>query len=282
MGKKRAKVENLEENLQAVFRRESRRRNCLTETTRTRRRRRALIKSRSRFRSSSLVTKYRAFPRMAASKISSSSGSRHIFRSPEVWTTSARAAISRTNFSSSSGGYLNRKANRGRLRTSAISASCDKDVTMLKSSRRHLATTFPGGPVGLRKAETQTLVSSRAASGTAFRLHLGPRLSHFRLDEFLWNRFGAASHPTKQAFEVLPPLRLSVESNQDLGLLFQPKWPHGLQHSIFVHGSERFFRRTRSSGLCHNRYYSGAFPLRSSTSRRELAVAMADLGWRDQ
>ena len=41
--------------------RASRRRNCLTETTRTRFRRAILIKSRSRLRSSSLVTKYMRF-----------------------------------------------------------------------------------------------------------------------------------------------------------------------------------------------------------------------------
>ena len=265
MGKRRSKIGNIKENPQAFVRRERRRRNCLTETTRTRRRRRALIKSRSRLRSSSRVTRYCDWPRMAASKISLSSGSRHIFRSPETWTTFARAAISRTNVSTSSAGYLNRTVNRGRLRTSAISASCENDVTTLKSSRRHLVITCPGGPVGLRKAETQTLVSSRATNGTVPRLHLGPRLSHFRLDEFLWDHFGAGSHPTKQAFEVLPPLRLSAESNQDLGLFLQSERLQRSQHSIFVHGSKRFFRRTRSSGLCHNRHYSGAHMLGSRT-----------------
>ena len=235
LGQNQAGIESFKVATQAFFRRERPRRNCLTETTRTRRRRRALIRSRSRLRSSSRVTKYCDWPTMAASKISLSSGSRHIFRSPEIWTTFARAAISRRNVSTSSGGYLNRRVNRGRLRTSAISA---------------------------------------------LRLHLGPRLSHFRLDEFLWNRFGAGSHPTEQAFEVLPPLRLSVESHQDLGLLFQPKGLQRPQHSIFVHGSKRFFRRTRSSRLCHNRHYSGAVALRSSTSPRGLTVAMGDLGWR--
>jgi len=282
MGKRRSEIGNFEENPHVFVRRERRRRNCLTETTRTRRRRRALIKSRSRLRSSSRVTRYCDWPRMAASKISLSSGSRHIFKSPEIWTTFARGAISRTNVSSSSGGYLNRRVNRGRLRTSAISASCEKDVTTLKSPCRHLVITCPGGPVGLRKAETQTLVSSRATSGTVPRLHLGPRLSHFRLDEFLWDGFGAGSHPTKQAFEVLPPLRLSVESNQDPGLLLQSERFKRSQHSIFVHGSKRFFRWTRSSGLCHNRHYSGAFVLWSSTSRSDPRVALSNLGGRNQ
>jgi len=282
MGKRRSEIGSFEETAQALVRRASRRRNCLTEMTRTRRRRRALIKSRSRLRSSSRVTRYCDWPRMAASKISLSSGSRHILRSPEIWMTLARAAISRTNVSTSSGGYLNRRVNRGRLRTSAISASCERDVTTLKSSRRHLVITCPGGPVGLRKAETQMLVSSRATSGTVLRLNLGPRSSHFRLDDFLWDRFGTASHPTKQAFEFPPPLRLSVEGNQDLGLLLQSERFEGSQHSIFIDGPKRFFHWTSSSGLCHNQHYSGAFALRSSTLRRELTAAMADLGWRDQ
>ncbi len=282
MSKRPSEIGNLEENPQGFVRRVRRRRNCLTETTRTRRRRRALIKSRSRLRSLSRVTRYCDWPRMAASKISLSSGSRHIFRSPEICTTLARAAISRTNVSASSAEYLNRRVNRGRLRTSAFSASCERDVTTLKSSRRHLVITRPGGPVGFRKAETQTLVSSRATSGTVLRLHLGPCLTYFRLDDFLGDRFGTASHPTKQAFEVLAPLRLSVESNQDPGLLFQSERLKRSQHSIFVHGSERFCRRARSSGLCHNRYYSGAFALWSSTSRSDPRIALSNLGGRNQ
>lgn len=87
--------------------RESLRRNCLTETTRTRWRRAILTKSKSRLRSSSLVTRCCDLPWIAASSISSSSGSRQIFNSPEVSTTSARAAIRRTNVSASRWVYLN-------------------------------------------------------------------------------------------------------------------------------------------------------------------------------
>ena len=65
----------------------NRRRNCLTETTRTRFRLAILIKSRSRLRSSSRVTRYCDLPTMAASRISSSSGSRQILSSPETCTT---------------------------------------------------------------------------------------------------------------------------------------------------------------------------------------------------
>lgn len=275
-------MQPFEETSQVFVRRERRRRNCLTETTRTRRRRRALIKSRSRLISSSRVTRYCDWPRMAASKTSLSSGSRHILRSPEIWTTLARPAISRTNVSISSRRYLNRPINRGRLRTSTISASCEGDVTMLKSPRRQAATILPGGPAGLRKAETQTLVSSRATSGTAFRLDLSPRLSHFRLDDLLRDRFGAASHPVKQVVELLPPLRFQMEGNQNAGLFLQPEGFKRSQHPILVHRSNSFFRSMGSFGLRHNPHYSGAFALGSSTSRRELIAVLTDVGWRDE
>ncbi len=268
MGKRRSEIGNLEENPQVFARRERRRRNCLTETTRTWRCRRALIKSRSRLRSSSRVTRYCDWPRIAASKISSSSGSRQIFRSPEISITFARAAMSRTNVSTSSGGYLNRRVNRGRLRTSAISASCEKDVTTLKSSRRHLVITCPGGPVGLRNADTQTLVSSRATSGTAFRLDLGPRSSYLCLENLLWNPFGANLHSAKQAFELVPPVALSVEGNQDARLLLQPKWPHGLQHPILVHCTKRFFRWLNSFGQRHGTHYTDAPAFRQAALLR--------------
>jgi len=271
-----SKITNFDETTQVFGWRERRRRNCLTETTRTRRRCAALIKSRSRLRSSSRVTRNCDLPRMAASRISLSSGSRQIFRSPEIWTTFARAAISRTNVSASSGGYIKRRISRGRLRTSMISVSCDSDVITLKSPRRQAATIFPGGPVGLRKAETQTLVSSRAASGTAFRLDLGPRPSQLRLDDLLWDRPGTSFHPVKQALEFIPPLRLWIEGNQDVGLLLQWKRLEGSQDPILVHRSKRFFRWTRPSRLCHNGHYSGAPGLRSSISPQSLVEEKND------
>ena len=193
---------------------------------------------------------------MAASRISLSSGSRHIFNSPEVWTTFARATISRTNVSTSSVEYLNRWVNRGRLSTSTISVSCDRDVTALKSARRHLLTICPGGPVGLRKAETQTLVSSRTTSGTAFCLHLSPRLSHFRLDEFLRNRFGTAFHPTKQALKVFPPALFGVKLDQNAGLLFQSKRFKRPEHTFFVYGFNSRFSRLNFSWQRHERKYT--------------------------
>lgn len=236
--------------------RESRRRNCLTETTRTRWRRATLIKSRSRLRSSSRVTRYCDLPKIAASKISSSSGSRHIFSSPEIFTIVARAAINRTNTSASRPVYRNLWTNRGLLRTSAISPSCESDVMALNSSSCQAVRTCPGGPVGLRKAETQTLVSSRATSGTAFGLDLGPGSSHFRFDNLLWDGFGTSFHPAKQAFKFVPPLPLWVESNQDVRLFFQVQSLQGSQYSVFKHGSKRFFCWISSFGRRHDSDYS--------------------------
>jgi hypothetical protein len=237
--------------------RASRRRNCLTETTRTRFRRAILIKSRSRLRSSSLVTKYCALPPIAASTIWSSSGSRQIFSSPEVCKTVARAAINRTKASASRWGYRNRWTNRGLLRTSAISASCESDVTTLNSSSAQAATTCPGGPFALRKAETQTLVSSRAASGTAFGLDLSSRSSHFCFNSVLRNRFSTSFHSPQHAVKFASPPALGVERDQDAGLLFQPKRSERFQHTFLIHSFNRLFDRVNFFRQRHTADYSG-------------------------
>jgi hypothetical protein len=208
---------------QVCLRRESRRRNCLTDTTPTPDFRAILIRSRSRLRSSSLVTKYRAFPTIAASRISSSSGSRQIFSSPLVWTIVARAAMSRANISASSWEYLKRPINLGRPRTSAISISCEEDVTALKPSRAHAFATCPGGPVGFKKADTQTLVSSRATSGTALRFDLSPGLTDLPLDFVLRYRFRSCLHPAPQTVKFTAPLPFWVECDQNARLFLQSK-----------------------------------------------------------
>jgi hypothetical protein len=244
--------------------RASRRRNCLTETTRTRWRRAILIKLRSRLRSSSRVTRYCDLPKIAASKISSSSGSRHIFSSPEICTMVARAAINRTNTSASRLVYRNLWTNRGLLRTSAISPSCGSDVMALNSSSCQALRTCPGGPVGLRKAETQTLVSSRATSGTAFGFGLGSRSSHFRFNELLWDPFGTSFHPAKQAFKFFPPLPLGVKRDEDAGLLFQSKRSKRSQYPFLVNGSHCFFHRVDFSWQRHQADYNDARCLRQA------------------
>jgi hypothetical protein len=131
---------------------DKRRRNCLTETTRTRFRRAILIKSRSRLRSSSRVTRYCDLLTMAASKISSSSGSRQSLSSPEGCTSVARAAIKRINSSASRGEYSKRRSNRGLTSTSAISQSWENDVTALKLSRLPCGDNLPGRAGRLKKS----------------------------------------------------------------------------------------------------------------------------------
>jgi hypothetical protein len=216
-----------------------------------------LLKSRSRLRSSSLVTKYRALPPIAASTMWSSSGSRHICSSPVVCTIVARAAINRTNASASRWGYRNRRTNRGLLRTSAISPSCESDVTTLNSSSPQAATTCPGGPFGLRKAETQTLVSSRAASGTAFGLDLGSRSSHFRFNSLLRSRFSTSFHSPQHAFKLVSPPALGVKSDQDAGMFLQPKGSQRFQYTFLIHGSNRLFDRMKFFWQRHKADYTG-------------------------
>ena len=249
------RMKSLDKNSYRSARRGSRRKNCATETTRTRWRRAILIRSRSRLRSSSLVTKYFALPWMAASRISSSSGSRHIFSSPGVSTTVARAAINRTNASASRCGYLNRRINRGRLRTSAISVSWDSDVTALNLSRLQAATTCPGGPEGFRKAETQTLVSSRARSGTAFRLDLGPSSTDFGVDISLRYGSRSRSHSAQQAVKFTTPLGFRAQTNRDARLFPQAKRLKRSKNAVFKDRLKGFFRGNFSFERCHTKDY---------------------------
>jgi len=242
------------------------RRNCLTETTRTPLRRAILTKSRSRLRSSSRVTRYCDLPRIAVSKISSSSGSRQIFSSPEICTTVARAAIRRTKVSASRRGYLNRRTNRGLVRTSAISPTCKSDVTTLNSSWSQAATTCPGGPLGLRKAETQTLVSSRATSATAFCLDFSPCSTHFRFNDVLRSRFRARFHPAKQAVKFVPPLSLWIKCDQNAGLLLQLKGSEGSKYPIFVYCSHRLFDRVNFFWQRHETDYTDRCYVRQAES----------------
>lgn len=205
-----------------------------------------MMRSRSRLRSSSLVTRCVALPTIAASKMLSSSGSRQAFSSPEVSTTVTRAAISLTKLSASRCGYLNLRKSRGWLRTSVISASCDNDVTVLNLSRLQALTIFPGGPDGLRNAETQTLVSSRATRGTTFCLDLGPGLGDLHLDVALRNRFRTGSHPAQQPIEVSAPSRFRAQGNRDARFFFQWKGAQGSKHTVFIY----CFYRPLGGKLC--------------------------------
>src|SRR5215467_6519753 len=212
---------------------ERRRRNSRTETTRTRLLRAILMRSRSRLRSSSLVTKYCALPWIAASKISSSSGSRQILRRPVVSTTEARAAINRIKPAASASVYLNRCVNRGRIRTSASSVSCDDDVTALNLVRLQAATTRPGGPEGLRNAETQTLVSSRATSGTASCFNVGASLSDFGFDFFLSYAACASAHFAHKTLKLVSPPAFPTQTYRDKRFFLQMKRLKGSKYAFF-------------------------------------------------
>jgi hypothetical protein len=195
--------------------------------------------------------------------ISSSSGSRQSLSSPEVCTSVARAAIKRINSSASRGEYSKRRSNRGLTNTSVISLSCASDVTALNLSRLHAVTTCPGGPEGLRKAETQTLVSSRATSGTAGCLYLGSGFGDFRLDFSLRDRFGPAFHPAQQTLQVAPPAPLWMQRNDHFGFVFQSKRAKRFEHAFFKDCFERFVHSGFSFGKCHGCDYS-YHPMRES------------------
>jgi len=235
---------------------ESRRRKCRTETTRTRLPRAILMRSRSRLRSSSLVTRYCALPWMAASKISSSSGSRQILSTPVVSTTEARAAINRIKVAASAWVYLNRRVNRGRIRTSASSVSCDGEVTALNLLRLQATTSRPGGPEGFRKAETQTLVSSRATSGTTSCLNVGAGLSDFGFDLSLWNSPGALAHLAHKTFNVATPFTFPTQGNRYARFLFQTKRHKRSKNAFFEDCLKSFIALSFSFLSCHREDYN--------------------------
>ena len=142
------------------------------------------------------------------------------------------------------------------LKNLAISLSCGRDVTTSNSASNQRETTRPGGPVGLRKADTQTLVSSSATMSTTFRLDLGSRVSHLLLDDLLGGRFGAESHPAKQTLEFVAPLRLSLQCDQDTGPFFQLKRFQGSQNAVLKDRPKSLFHRMAPSQLRQQRHSS--------------------------
>jgi hypothetical protein len=139
-------------------------------------------------------------------------------------------------------------------------------VTTLNSSFPQAATTCPGGPFGFRKAETQTLVSSRATSGTALCLDFGPCASHFRFNDVLGDRFGASLHPAKQAVKVVPPLSLWVKCDQNAGPLLQLKGSEWSKHAFLVYGFNRLFGRVNFSWQRHETDYTDPSYVRQAAS----------------
>ena len=94
--------------------------------------------------------------------------------------------------------------------------------------------------MGFRKAETQTLVSSRATSGTTFCLDLGPRSRNLGFDNLLRNGLGTNLHSAEHTLEFLSPLRLGVHGDGHTGLVFQPDRPQRPQHPVLEHRPKSF------------------------------------------
>lgn len=116
-------------------------------------------------------------------------------------------------------------------------------MTAVNLARLQALTTYPGGPAGLRKAETQTFVSSRAANGTAFCFDFSAGLADFGLDLFLPYRFGARSHFTQQSVKLATPLRLRAQSNRHLGFFSNSQRPKRPQHTVLEDGLKGFYFR---------------------------------------
>jgi hypothetical protein len=102
-------------------------------------------------------------------------------------------------------------------------------------------------------------VSSRATGGTAFCPDLRPCAGHFRFDNVLADRFGAALHPAKQAVEVVPPLLLGIKGDQNAGLFLQPKGPERSKHAFLVYCFKRFFGRVNFFWQRHECEYTHRF-----------------------
>ena len=186
-----------------------------------------------------------------------------MFSTPDVSTTVERAAINRTKVSTSPSVYLNRRVSRGRINTSASSISCDGDVTVLNLLRLQAATACPGGPEGLRNAETQTLVSSRATSGTASRFDLSAGLSDFSLDLFL--RYGARSpaHLAHQTVKVAVPLAVPAQGDGHPRIFSQAERLERPKYAFFEDCLKSLVDRSLSLLNGHGEDYIGDLTLRS-------------------
>ena len=120
----------------------------------------------------------------------------------------------------------------------------------------------------MRKAETQKLVSSRATSGTAFGLDLGPSPSDFSLHDILSDRFGTRLHPREQTLQVVSPAWLGIKRNQDTRFRFEPESPQRSQHAVFKHRMKRFFQPHDFLGQRHDLNYIGEFCVQQTDNPR--------------
>ena len=168
----------------------------------------------------------------------------------------ARAAINRIKVVASACVYLNRRVNRGRIRTSASSVSCDGEVTALYRLRLQATTSRPGGPEGFRKAETQTLVSSRATSGTTSCLNIRAGLSDFGFDLSLRYSPGALAHLAHKTFKVVPPFVFLPQGNRYARFFFQTKRLKRSKNALFEDCLESLIDLSFSLLNCHSEDYN--------------------------
>jgi hypothetical protein len=134
--------------------------------------------------------------------------------------------------------------------------SCDGEVTALNLLRLQATTSRPGGPEGFRKAETQTLVSSRATSGTTSCLNVGAGLSDFGFDLSLRYSPGALAHLAHKTFKVVTPFAFSTQGNFYARFFFQTKRLKRPKNALFEDCLKSFIDLSFSLLNCHSEDYN--------------------------
>jgi len=118
-------------------------------------------------------------------------------------------------------------------------------------------------------------VSSRATSGTTFRFHFGPRLTHFRFNSVLRSRLSKSFHSPQHAFKFVPPPALGVKRDQYARLLLQPKRSERFKHTFLIHGSDRLFDMMSVFWRRHERIIP-AYLTSGKRRRAQLVLARLD------
>ena len=110
--------------------------------------------------------------------------------------------------------------------------------------------------MGFKNAETQTLVSSRTTSGTAFRFNLGPGSTDFDLDGLLRDCFGSRPHSAQKALKIAAPLSLGTQGNRDARFFPQPERLQRSKNAVFIDRLKGFLRRDSFLKQCHKKDYN--------------------------
>lgn len=110
--------------------------------------------------------------------------------------------------------------------------------------------------MGFKNAETQTLVSNRTTSGTAFRFNLGPGSTDFDLDGLLRDCFGSRPHSAQKALKIAAPLSLGTQGNRDARFFPQPERLQRSKNAVFIDRLKGFLRRDSFLKQCHKKDYN--------------------------